>query len=130
MSTPTERKLLDIRPTLDPPSDLLLGYSIDSLLNYVDPWLIGMWKFRQPAQLDQCCTIAYKGLYYDTNPQRDRRSALIAAWGLIRLLETTSGPCPVARGIDLFDAQLMDADTAANRVDADHADLLKLNDIP
>jgi hypothetical protein len=50
---------------------------LEVLFNQLQPWLIGMWRFREKGKRRTwACTYEINGYYYDTRPKTTLEAAL------------------------------------------------------
>jgi len=68
---------------------------IGELLEEIEPWMIGLWRFRIAGTKRQwAVTYCHHGLYYDTLPVPTKQEALETALRTIKRLDKRHGPCP------------------------------------
>lgn len=54
------------------------SHELARLIFHLEPWLIGLWKFRMAGKEPEwCCTFCIDGYYYDTEPAETPVCALL-----------------------------------------------------
>ena len=57
--------------------EVFITHSLDDMFTILEPWLVGLWRFREKGFAQTwCCTYTVGPHYYDTQPAKDKKTAM------------------------------------------------------